>query len=340
MNDDTLSGYGISVAGSYETLLDGFSRFLSHFGKQVDEQAAQGATYCEKLFSLISYIEEEVKSLGFDFTTVKSEGDNVIDFVVYIWGKELENTIVVLYVAPALYLSDKTSYWFKAFMKFASDSMGVTMGVNSDNYHLDYTIEMFVEEAEADPEEEMKVGVTYGADIAREYKEGSFKKLFDEIGTMPDFSQEQLVQGMKHYRSQCPNDEVNLVDLMIEGVPLVERANIYKFDFNPDSTGLPDDESNETWLSSPLTTSILFSRNDGVCDALIENVNSECSCGTVGYSWNRAICLDSRLSEERIADFEADKHFLPVFDDWLGRFNDETEKFDKYAKYTDRNFEK
>lgn len=340
MNDDTLSGYGISVAGSYETLLDGSSRFLSHFGRQVLEQATQGATYCEKLSSLTSYIEEEVKRLGFDFTTTKEDNGDGLDFVVYIWGRELEDTVVMFYVAPALYLSEKTSHWFKQFMKFTSDSMAVTMGENSDNYHLDYTLEMALEEAEADPDEEMYIGAASNAAIAREYKKGRFKKMFKEIDAMPKMTQEQLINGMTEYRSQCPNDEVDLVDLMIEGVPLVARANIYKFDFNPDSTGLPDDESNETWLSSPLATCILFSRNDGVGEAMIDNINTDVGSGTLGYSWNRAICLDARLSEEKIADFEADQYFLPAFNDWLGRFNEETEKFDKYDKYADRNLEK
>ncbi len=340
MNDDTLSGYGISVAGSYETLLDGSSRFLSHFGRQVSEQATQGATYCEKLSSLTSYIEEEVKRLGFDFTTTKEDNGDGLDFVVYIWGRELEDTVVTFYVAPALYLSEKTSHWFKQFMKFTSDSMAVTMGENSDNYHLDCTLEMALEETEADPDEEMYIGSSRNAAIAREYKNGRFKKMFKEIDAMPKMTQEQLVKGLSEYRSQCPNDELDLLDLMIEGVPLMARANIYKFDFNPDYTGFDDDEDNETWLSCSLATCILFSRNDGIGESMIENINSEVGSGIVGYSWNRAICLDSHINEEKIEDFVADQYFIPVFNDWLARFNEETEKFDKYDKYADRNLEK
>jgi len=334
INDDTLLGCGINVVGCYERLLEGCSRFLSYYGIKVDFVPPQEGSYIDKLTSLINYFDERVQSLGYEFVAVSRAPYNTessdLDFIVYRWGKEFEETVVVLYCCPAVYMSEEGGRWYKQFMKFASDSMAVNLGANSDNYQLDMTLEMAIEEAEADPDEELRVGTGTAASIAKEYKTGLFKKLFDEIERMPKMTAKQLIDGLEDYKSRCPMNEQDLIECLIEGVPVVARANVFAFDFNPDDSGIQADEDEDNWLSGPLSTAILYSRNDGIGEAMIGNINSGINSGTLGYTWSRFLCVSNGLKAEDVKEFEADRDFLPRFDEWLYMFNKETEKFDKY----------
>ena len=336
INDDTLLGYGINVVGCYERLLEGCSRFLSYYGIEVDFVPPQGWSYIDKLVSLTNYFDEHVQSLGYEFVAVSRAPYNTessdLDFIVFRWGKEFEEKVVVLYCCPAEYMSEEGGRWYRQFMKFTSDSMAVSLGANTDNYQLDMMLEMAIEEAEADPEEELRVGTGAAASIAKEYKAGSFKKLFDEIERMPKMTAEQLIDGLEEYRSRCPLDEQDLIECMIEGVALVARANVFAFDFNPDDSGIQSDENEDNWLSGPLSTAILYSRHDGVGETMIDNINSDINSGTLGYTWSRFLCVSNDLKTEHVKEFEADRDFLPRFDEWLYMFNRETEKFDKYER--------
>ena len=336
MNDDTLLGYGINAVGCYKRLLEGCSRFLSYYGIKVEFVPPLGGSYSDKLTALTNYFDEQVQKLGYEFTAVSQSQYNTeksdLDFIVFRWGKELEDKVVTLYCCPALYMSEEGGRWYKQFMKYASDSMAVTLGHNTDNYHLDMTLEMYIEEYEADPDEEMYVGTGTRANIAKEYKSGSFKKLFTEIEAMPRMSPQQMIDGLEEYRRKCPLDELDLIECMIEGVPLLARANVFAFDFNPDNSGILSDESEESYFSGPLATSFLYSRRDGVGDAMIDNINSDVNSGSIGYTWSRFLCISNDLKAEYVKEFEADRDFLPRFDEWLYLFDKESKVFDKYDK--------
>lgn len=331
-NDITLLSYGIDCSGCYDGLLEGISRFFSYYGKSVDFVPAQGDSYSENLASLINYIMEKSSEMEYKFTAMSYDPNDEIyskiNFVVYAEDYALENEVVVFYACPAKYMSQKGGELYKRFIQFVSNSMGVPLGANTDNYHLDMVFDMYINEMEADPDEEIYVGSKENGEIAKEYREGSFNKYFDDIRTMPRVTGTSLLNDLKEYKECCPKDEKELVECMIDGVPLIGKINIHDYDFNPEGYG--DDDN--SWLSSPLTTAILYSRNDGVVDAMISNINDEISSGSICYQWTRWLEIGKDLKEDSFEEFDRDHDLLSRFENWMVRFYELTDKFDKYGK--------
>lgn len=332
MNDSTLLKYGINCVGSFNRLLEGSSQFFSHYGKSVDFTPSVDSSYCDNFISLIKHIEEKAIEVGCEFAAVShdqyDDDCSGLDFVMYRKESALEDVAVILYASPALYMSEKGGSLYRKFIKLASDSMGVTIGASTDNYHLDMIMEMCIEESEADPDEELYVGSAEMGRIVNEYRYGgSFKELFDEIDALPSIAPTALLKELKEYRKICPDGESELIGCMIDGVPLVSRINVAAYDFNPE--GYDDSES---WLSSPLTTAILYSRNDHIADAMIDNINDELNSGAICYPWTRVLFISEKLKEESVKEFDDDYKLLPLFRDWVCKFFDVTEKFDNYGK--------
>lgn len=328
--------FDINIGKSYKRLMACCKRFLKFVGVEYDFAPTNGLSESQRLGELIEYFEKKLQPLGLSLCMSKKtpQGDEqkVLESVVYRWGKELEDVIVIMYAGPARYLSEKTSMLYKRFFKFVSDSMNIPLGINEhgENFYLQMLMDCedafdFEEPEEPDPE----------GPIAKYRQDGEFWNFFDEVGSLPQERQETLLADMQAYRNECPNEELDLLDAMVWGIPIVNDMNCFWFEFNPEDDGLPDEygrTDNDGWSSSVFASAILFSENDGVGEQLLDCINNEVNSGIMMSGWNIHQWLSPTMKKADIDEFMRCKDILKPFDEWLSVFYREASKFDLYGK--------
>ncbi len=335
--------FGISLDKSYARILGCCKRFLKIAGIEFDYVAKEKVSKSQRIGELIDYFEKKIKPLGLSLMISKKDcqgvGVKVLESVVYRLGSELEDTILVFYCSPAWYLSPEGSKMYKRFMKFVSDSTNIPLGIpeHTENFYLDMIVNSY-EDEDFDNyfDEDEKEERSEQQHIVERYKQdGEFWNLFDEINCLPAESAEELTNALEEYRKVCPDNEMELIESMIEGVPIMKDANCYWFEFNPDDDGVADDYGNDGidgYSSSVFASAILFSEYDGVADALIENVNCEVQSGIMMTGWNIHQWLSPGMKKADILDFLRCKDLVASIDKWIRVFCQEAGKFDLYGK--------
>lgn len=335
---DIAGRFGIRLDKSYANVLACCKRFLKFVGTEFDFKPTAGLTLSQRLRELIEYFESKIEPLGLTLVVSKKfpQGDetDTLQCVVYRWGKELEDTIVILYCAPAKYLSPAGSQMYKRFMKFVSDSTAIPLGIpeHSVNFFLDCIMNMY-EEDDFDHYEDDEEKVKEKDPVLEKYKkDGEFWNLFDEINGLPSEKPQDLYEALEVYLHECPVNETELVESMMEGIDVVKDANCYRFEFNPDEDGIEDEYGNDGYASSVFASAILYSEHDGISDALLDNVNNEVYAGVMMTGWNIHQWLSLKMKKADILDFMRCKDLCASFDKWLRSFCKATEKFDLYGK--------
>ena len=336
---DAAGRFDIKLDKSYANVLACCKRFLKFVGIGFDFEPTAGLTLSQKLGELIEYFEKKIDPLGLSLVISKkdSQGSDVevLDCVVYRWGRELEDTIVILYCAPARYMSPAGGQMYKRFMKFVTDSTNIPLGIpeHSENFYLDCIMNMYDEEDFYDDEES---GGKEENHVLEKYKQdGEFWNLFDEINGLPKEKPEQLYKALEEYRQQCPNDELEIVEAMMQGIDIVKDANCYWFEFNPDDDGISNEygyDSSDGYASSVFASAILFSEHDGISEELLDNVNNEVNAGIMMTGWNIHQWLSPKMKKADVLDFIRCKDLCASLDEWLRVFYRATEKFDLYGK--------
>lgn len=337
-NDNKVSvRFGINIEKSYKWLEACCKRFLKFVGVKFDFAPTKGLLRAQQLGELIDYFGKSLEPFGLSLCvskkTPQGEERNILECVVYREGLELSDTILIFYVAPAWYLSAGTSAIYKRFMKFLSDSTNISLGVNrrSENFYLDMLInceDAYDFDEPEEPDEDS---------VIKKYSEGGeFWNLFEEIISLPQETDKTLLADMERYRSQdCPIEEMDLLDAMIEGVPIIKDANMYWFEFNPEDDGLPDAYGNtdgDGWSSSVFASAILFSDNDGMAEQLLDCINNEVCSGIMMSGFNIHQWLSPTMKKADIDDFMRCKDLVADLDKWTRVFYNESLKFDKYGK--------
>lgn len=333
-NDNASSRFGIDIDRSYRNILACCKRFLKFVGVKFDFIPTDGSKSYQ-LGELIEYFENKLDQFGVSLCVTKKtpygEELEVLECVIYRHGRELDDIIIVLYVSPAMYLSEGTSALYKRFIKFFSDSTNIPLGIkdSGDNFYLEmiaYCYEDYDDDEDSSNND----------NVISKYKEcGEFWNLFDEISSLPQESEESILSDLEKYRPECPADEFALLDSMIMGVPIVKDANYYWFEFNPENDGLPDEygnTDNEGWASSVFASAILYSENDGVGEQLIDTVNNDVQSGIMMYGWNIHQWISPKTKKEDIDEFMRCKDLVASLDKWVNVFSQEASKFDKYGK--------
>lgn len=338
---DAAGRFGIRLDKSYSNVLACCKRFLKFIGIEFDFKPTAGLTLSQRLGELIEYFENEIEPFGLTLVVSKKfpQGyeTDVLQCVVYRWGKELEDTIVILYCAPAKYLSPAGSQLYKRFMKFVTDSTHIPLGIpeQSENFYLDCIMNMY-EEDDFDQYEDDEEYVKDKETVLEKYKKyGEFWNLFNEINRLTKESPEHLYKALDEYRNQCPNEEMEVIEAMMEGVDVVKNVNCYWFDFNPDDDGISNEygyDSSDGNASSVFASAILYSEHDGISDALLDNVNNDVNAGIMMTSWNIHQWLSPKMEKADILEFIRCKDLCASFDKWLRTFYLATEKFDMYGK--------
>ena len=338
---DAAGRFDIKLDKSYANVLACCKRFLKFVGIGFDFEPTAGLTLSQKLGELIEYFEKKIDPLGLSLVISKKDGQGsdveVLDCVVYRWGRELEDTIVILYCAPARYMSPAGGQMYKRFMKFVSDSTQIPLGIpeHSENFYLDCIMNMY-DEDDFDHYEDDEEEVKEKDPVLEKYKmNGEFWNLFDEINGLPKEKPEQLYKALEEYRQQCPNDELEIVEAMMQGIDIVKDANCYWFEFNPDDDGISNEygyDSSDGYASSVFASAILFSEHDGISEELLDNVNNEVNAGIMMTGWNIHQWLSPKIKKEDILDFMRCKDLCASLDAWLRTFYRATEKFDLYGK--------
>lgn len=336
---DVAGRFDIKLDKSYANALACCKRFLKFVGIEFDYEPNAGLTLSQRLGELIKYFEKKIDPLGLSLVISKkdSQGSDVevLDCVVYRWGRELEDTIVILYCAPAIYMSPAGSQMYKRFMKFVTDSTNIPLGIpeHSENIYLDFIMNKYDEEDFYDDEES---GGKEENHVLEKYKQdGEFWNLFDEINGQPKEKPEQLYKALEEYRQQCPNDELEIVESMMQGIDIVKDANCYWFEFNPDDDGISNEygyDSSDGYASSVFASAILFSEHDGISEELLDYVNNEVNAGIMMTGWNIHQWLSPKMKKADVLDFIRCKDLCASLDEWLRTFYRATEKFDMYGK--------
>ena len=328
--------FGINIESSYKRVMACCRRFMKFVGMKFDFVPTKGLSRSQQLGELIEYFEKKIEPLGLSLCvskkTPQGEEKKVLECVVYREGLELNETIIILYAAPARYLSEGTSALYKRFFKFVSDCTNIPLGINDhgENFYLDMLLnceDAFDFEEPEEPDADS---------VVMKYREdGEFWNLFDEIYGLPQETDETLLADMRAYRKDCPNEEVDLLDAMIEGVPIIKDANFYWFEFNPEDDGLPNEYGStdcDGWASSVFASAILFSEHDGMGEQLLDCVNNEVNAGIMMSGFNIHQWLSPTTKKEDIDEFMRCKDLAASLDKWTCLFYGEASKFDLYGK--------
>ena len=338
---DATARLGINIDNSYSNVLACCKRFLKFVGIEFDYEPIVGFTKSQALGELIDYFENKIEPFGLSLVVSMKfpQGDetDVLQCVVYRWGSELEDTIVILYCAPARYLSPAGSQMYKRFMKFVSDCTQIPLGIpeHSENFYLDCMMNMY-DEDDFDHYEDDEEEVKEKDPVLEKYKvDGEFWNLFDEIYGLSREKPEDLYEALEEYLHECPVNETELVEAMMEGIDIVKDMNCYWFEFNPDDDGIEDEYGNygsDGYASSVFASAILYSEHDGISEALLDSVNNEVNAGIMMTGWNIHQWLSPKMKKADILEFMRCKDLCASFDKWLRTFYRATEKFDLYGK--------
>ncbi len=342
---NTLSNYGIDVPSSYDYILKCCKRFAKLTKMKFDFKPDEGMTKIQNLGKMIDEFSEAIRQFGLEFfiskKTPQGEEVSTLQCAVYREGVEFNETIVIMYVAPARYLTPKSAELFKRFMKFFSQSTNIPLGIigNRENFYIDSVLRMYEDDpyySELTEEDEDYQCAVERRKISAAYNEdGEFWNLFDEIGTLPEQDARKLYHDLEEYRNDCPDNEFELIESLAEGIDIIKDMNAYWFEFNPEDDGLPDEYGStdgDGWTSSVFASAILFSENDGIGDMLLESINSDVDAGENISGWNIHQYLSPRLEKKIMDEFMACRDNVGRFDLWLRKYYREAEKFDRYGK--------
>lgn len=328
-DEQYLGEYCMDIPKSFTNLQKTCQKFLELSRCQYEVDYSGCNTVADKIIRLTEWFERQVESFGYNLSLHKSYGDECLHFVLYYPLPELEWMICVFYCAPANYLSEKGGELYKKYIKFISDSMGI--GIGSENNHENYILDTILtwmdefNDSIYDDIDEDRLK------IVNKYKKGGeFHKLFEEIDKLPFLSSEGFTKELQDYRKVCPNDELELVECMLEGIPVVRKMNVNLYDFIPDYER--DDPESELKIALPWTTAILYSCNDGIGDELVDSINSDVQCGSEVSSWIVSLTITEDINANDLKTFGNDKSIGKKFSKWIEKFNKLTEKFDKYEQ--------
>lgn len=338
--------FGIDLDASYDYILKCCKRFARLTGLEFDFNQCKALTKARSLAVLVDKFGEALENqFGIELYVGKKDGYgeelNILTCAVFRPGRELEEKIVVLYVSPARYLSLRSAKLFMRFMKFFSDSTNIPLGIvdNRENFYLDNLISVYYEDPmyrDISEEDEEYESVSEKQEIASNYREGGdFWNLFDGIKNLPKQDAKKLADDIDEYRKYCPNEELDFMENLLEGIDIVKDLNYYWFEFNPDDDGLPDEYGNseyDGWSSSVFSSAILFSEQDGICDGLLEYINGEINSGIMMSGWNIHQYLSPDVKKSDIDDFMRCKDIIGKFSNWIAEFYTQSEVFDRYGK--------
>lgn len=337
--------YGIDIGSSCDHVLKCCKRFARLAKMNFDFAPDKTTSEVQNLGRLIDEFGEAIRQFGLEFfvskKTPQGEEVGVLECAVYREGVELDNEIVILYVAPARYLSPRSAELFKRFMKFFSDSTHIPLGIinNRENFYIDGILSMYEDYpycSELTEDDDDYPDVAKCRNISAAYNEdGDFWNLFDEIGSLPRQDAKVLYQDLDEYRKDCPNNELALIEVMAEGIDIIKDMNAYWFEFNPEDDGLPDDYGNtdgDGWSSSVFASAILYSEHDGIAEKLLLSINGDVNSGVNLSGWNIHQYLSPNVEKSVIDEFMACRDNVGRFSLWLQQFYRETKKFDRYGK--------
>lgn len=341
---DGLSFFDIDIDSSFDYILKCCRRFCKFTKIQFGFEPNASMTKSQNLGLLIECMDKAVSQFGLDFFVSKKspQGEElrVLTCAVYRVGHELEETIVIMYVSPARYLSPESAELFKRFMKFFSESTNIPLGIigNRNNYYVDVLLSLH----DDDPiffeylNDEELASYNDRKSIAAAYNEGGeFWNLFDEINSLPTQDAKKLADDIDSHFKDCPTNEVELMKCLLSGIDIVKDMNCFWFEFNPEDDGLPDAYGNvdgEGWASSVFASAILYSEQDGISERLLESINCDVSDGIVLSGWNIHQYLSPTVKKAYIDDFMRCRNNVGKFSNWLVEFHDKAQKFDKYGE--------
>lgn len=321
ISDELLTGVEIDMEKSYASMLTSMRSFLD-FYKVADIYHEIEGPLSMRVGNLSAWFQDICeRKLGIYCTfhvCDEPEGKRVITPVVYHDGSAMEWVYVVFYAEPCDKLPPDVAEVYKAFLAWTSDALGVGPGVelNMDNFYLDSIIMWFEEEA-GEVDDKRK------AEVAKKYRVGGeYYKLFEEIGRMK-VDAGQLMEQLEVCRKHCmDNDVMELMECLMDGIPILSRMRISWWCFCPLNDGFPDDygDYNDGDVCIPLSTAILYSPSDGVTTQIEESLNCECSSGASMNGWNRALYVNERCGVDDIEDFEKDRYSCNEFAKWSGSY--------------------
>lgn len=302
---------GVHVDRAFDCLLSSCKKLFSLTGDGF-KVSCDGST--DQMIGIINSIEQWAREHDLMLVAIR-DADDDINFVLYHEVSFLDTQTLCFFISPAESLPDDTAALYKRFIRFVAACLGISiMPEYSDSRYLDMLLDS---EWNSEAEE---------SEIYNLYNEKRVQNLFKEV-------QDSDIKGIRDdllsHRKECDPKVLDLVEIMIEGTEILSCISIWNYDFNPYNDGF-DDSNGEIELMS--TMAVLYSPNDGLQDALVESLNSDLYCGLNIQGWNRWMSLTPDITKDDVDILMADDSIEHRFLDWVGRFYEESVKFDKYKK--------
>ena len=310
---DSMAKDLLDIDTSTDTISKSIKNFLALYGKDVDFTGMG-------LSEIISKSESLFSELNLNFNARKKYGNNLIQPYVYVSSHVFDFTVLVFYCSPAENLSEEVGLLYKKFIKYISQEMSLSIGLDEDNFYLSAYLDMYCDE-EMCQEDDYYMGIY---EAAKSYREGDINHLFKSIEDI-NLRRGELRRDLEDYLKNhtCPEDEI--VSLMLEGLDYIGNANVYEWSFNEDDDGFntPDHIINLSLMSM-----ILYDPNDKLTDGVIDAIDNDYGCGVEILPWQKGVNI-SDLSTLQHAKNELNGalNSLEDFHNWFNKFYKEAEKY-------------
>lgn len=332
--ESILDKYRIDFAGSYERIRAGANRFLGVHDLKLNYKPKRNEDWKERLIQLMADFGNLLEPMGYGCMMYKNDYEPILDAVVYAYGNEMDYTIGELYVRPAETLPQEEAMLFKRFIKLFSSETNIGLGLDGESFFLETQMDYFEGYYDEDPDgmdEEDRKFYMFRKEVVANYKTGGrYKKLFDEIDSLVVCPGE-LARDLQAYLSRYKGNsgkhrEWRLMEVLLDGIDIARRINIFDWTFNPDNDGVDENAEDGFFSATSLLNFIFYSEHDSFGESVLDAINNGAD---EMLPWCHGFAITKQDNfEMRQEYFEESVEAVPKFRKWLHDFYNTAEIFD------------
>lgn len=308
----------IELEKAYEEFADGLERFYKmlhrRFALPIDGKVS------DRLCELIRSTEADLEKYGIELSVWRHEDDTELHFTLYHHVNVMDGIVFIFYVSPVETLKLPMSDLYKRYLKYMADCFGTNIIPDgSSNYYIDMVLNMMFDDIDDDDE-----GYSSEKKMVDFYSNEGYN-IFKEIN-MLDVNPEDLLRDLKEYRMQADVKEIDMIEVMIDGMNILPHMSMIGYDFNPYNDGFGTNEGSIEICSN---IAFVYCEDDGLQEFVLDSINNDCNCGLYPVGWNKYLHLDYDFSKNEFDFLMSDDSKQREFMDWVKRFYKEEAKFDK-----------
>lgn len=310
----------VDLNKSYDVFVKGLKKFYKMMHRKLVLPKQDKASVM--LGELIEWVQIDLQNVGLYLSVWRVYDDEELNFTVFKNVHVLEDTLFTFYLSPADTLNKELSCLYKRFIKYAGDCLGTNIVIDgSSNYYLDMIVNMMFDDIPDDDE-----GYAHEKRLIDVYTNGHIKELYEEINKLVA-EPNKLVKDLEAYRKKAEGKEIDLVELLIDGMDILPYMHMWRYDFNPYNDGF---EENEGFMDIASSIAFVYNHNDGLEEMLIDTINNDMNCGIVSTGWNKYVHIDTGFTKEDVDFLVSNDNIQKDFVDWTYKYyNLVTKEFNK-----------